>query len=496
MVAGVRSVCILASPVDDGSSMLYKVVMPLRLTHEELLQYLHSSCVPEEERRIGLEWEKEAVDGRGMRLPFDGEQGVEAILKGMARDHRWQEQLEGTRVVALQRDGESITLEPGGQIEYASIPRRRLVDIEIDIRRHLAELQSVTSGWDAHFLESAFTPVQDCEDIAVIPKARYQIMNSYLRPRGKLAHEMMRGSTSVQVAFDYHSAQDCSHKLEAALGVTPIVTALLANSPLARGSANGSLSYRTHCWQNTDPERTGLLTALHDNGYSFEAYLEWALSVPMMFMAMGHQIVEAKGLTFGRWMADGADGHWPDMSDFELHLTSLFPEVRLKKYVELRGADNGSLTNILAVAALWKGLLYDRFALGDTRELASELRGGRTDGGASDLLDLALREGLNGAYSGRSIQLWAAELIDIAAEGLMHQSPDGPAEVAYLAPLQELVDSGRCPATTLLEHWHKQSEPSEALPGLSYPPLAEIPAVSPEAGALSPGLLDEFARRE
>jgi len=482
--------------VDDGSPMLYKMFMPLRLTHEELLQYLHSSCVPEEERRIGLEWEKEAVDSRGMRLSFDGEQGVEAILKGMARDHGWQEHMEGARVVALQRDGESITLEPGGQVEYASVPRRRLVDIEIDIRRHLAELQSVTSGWDAHFLESAFTPVQDCEDIAVVPKARYEIMNSYLRPRGKLAHEMMRGSTSVQVALDYHSAQDCSYKLEAALGVTPIVTALLANSPLARGQANGALSYRTHCWQNTDPDRTGLLTALHDNGYSFEAYLDWALSVPMMFMTINSQFVEAKGLTFGQWMAEGADGCWPDMSDFELHLTSLFPEVRLKKYVELRGADNGSLANILAVAALWKGLLYDRFALGDSRELASELREGQDEGDAGGLLDLALREGLRGDYAGRSLQLWAAELIDIAAEGLMHQSPDGPAEVAYLAPLQELVDAGRCPAMALLEDWHEQGERAEAVAGFSYPPLAEIPAVSPEAGALSPGLLGESARRE
>ena len=496
MVPGVRCVCIFIEAVDDCLLMHYKGSMPLRLSHEELLQYFHASCVPEEERRIGMEWEKEVVDSRGMRLPFDGERGVEAILKELANHHRWREQKEGPRVIALEREGEAITLEPGGQIEYASIPRRRLVDIEIDLRRHLAELQNVTTGWDVHFLESAFTPVQDCEEITLVPKARYEIMNSYLRPKGALAHEMMRGSTSVQVAFDYHSPQDCSHKLEAALGVTPIVTALLANSPVAKGEPNGSLSYRTLCWQNTDPQRTGLLRKLKENGYSFEAYLDWALAVPMMFMTIDGQFVEANGLTFGQWMAVGAEGHWPDMSDFELHLTSLFPEVRLKGYIELRGADNGSLAHNLAVAALWKGLLYDRFALGDTRELASDLCGDQRNGDTSELLNIVSHEGLSGAYAGRSIQLWAAELIDIAAEGLMHQSPDGPAEVAYLAPLQELVDSGRCPAIGLLDLWHEREKPSEAIASITYQPLQDIPAVSPEAGALSPKILGEFARRE
>jgi len=469
--------------------------MSLRLSPIELLEYLRGSFVPEDKRRVGLEWEKELVSSDGCRLPFDGEQGIESLLRGLSQDFGWQQEHEKERLIALSRDEESITLEPGGQVEYATPPRRRLVDIEIDVRRHLGELQSITADWDAHLLETGFTPIQDCEDIAVVPKDRYRIMDSYLRPRGKLAHEMMRGSTSVQVSFDYHSAQDCAQKLEATLGLTPVVTALLANSPLARGQANESLSYRTRCWQQTDPDRTGLLTLLRDGKYSFEAYLRWALAVPMMFMYREGQLVQANGLTFGQWMEEGADGCWPAMSDFELHLTSLFPEVRLKKYIELRGADNGSLGQIMATAALWKGLLYDRFALGDARELEGELRAGQKSSDES-LLDIALRDGLKGEFSGRSLQLWAAELVDIAAEGLMHQSPDGPAELAYLAPLQELVDTGLCPAESVLNRWGEHKDPGQAIADLCYPPLSDIPAISPEAGAFSPDLVGESAQKE
>jgi glutamate--cysteine ligase len=469
--------------------------MSLRLSHIELLEYLRGSFVPEDKRRVGLEWEKEAVSSDGCRLPFDGEHGIESLLYGLSQDFGWQQEHEQGRLIALSRDAESITLEPGGQVEYATPPRRRLVDIEIDVRRHLGELQTVTDTWDAHLLETGFTPIQDCESIAVIPKGRYRIMDSYLRPRGQLAHEMMRGSTSVQVSFDYHSAQDCAQKLEATLGLTPVVTALLANSPLSKGRANDSLSYRTRCWQQTDPDRTGLLTLLKEGEYSFEAYLRWALSVPMMFMHREGQLVEAKGLTFGQWMEEGADGCWPGMDDFELHLTSLFPEVRLKKYIELRGADNGSLDHIMATAALWKGLLYDRFALGDARELEGELRAGQTSSD-EQLLDIALRDGLRGQFGGRSLQVWAAELVDIAAEGLMHQSPDGPAELAYLAPLQELVDTGLCPAEGVLARWERLEDPSQALADISYPPLADIPAISPEAGAFSPEIVDGSVQTE
>ncbi len=475
--------------------MDYKSLMALRLTYEELLSFFESSCVPEDDRLVGLEWEKELVTTEGKRLSFEGEHGIEALLKGLANKHGWAEQFEKDRVVALTRGGESITLEPGAQVEYSTPPRRRLVDIEIDIRRHLGEVQHITDDWNTLVLETGFTPVQDCEDIVVVPKERYQIMDEYLRPRGQLAHAMMRGSTSVQVSFDYQSPGDAAQKLQVALSLSPIITALLANSPLAQGAPNGVLSYRTHCWRHTDPERTGLLAGLREGRYSFESYLDWALSVPMMFMRREGSTIPARGLTFKQWMTQGADGCWPDLSDFELHLTALFPEVRLKNFIELRGADNGSVGNIMATAALWKGLLYDRFALGDAREIADELQA-QESGDEGALLDIALREGLNGHFAGRKLQVWAAELVDIAAEGLMHQSPDGPAEVAYLAPLQELVDSGLSPAHNVLSQWSEQESTAEALKTISYPLLAEITATSPEAGALSLEFAGESSQRE
>ncbi|MBJ94345.1 MAG: glutamate--cysteine ligase [Rickettsiales bacterium] len=452
---------------------------------EELFSYFADSVVPEEQRRVGLEWEKEAVNLAGQRLPFDGDRGIEALLKGLVEDFGWAPGYEQDRLVSLRRDGEALTLEPGSQLEFASAPRRRLVDLEIDLRRHLTELQQVTSEWEVRFLSTAFSPLQDCEDIKLVPKQRYQIMDDYLRPRGALAHEMMRGSTSVQVAFDYHSLSDCAHKLEAALQLSPVVTALLANSPLRQGQPNGFLSYRSRCWQLTDPERTGLLAGLGTNEYTAEAYLDWALKVPMMFMKVDGQMVAAKGLSFGRWLVDGLEGRFPSMADFELHLTSLFPEVRLKSYIELRGADNGTLERILAVAALWKGLLYDRFALGDSRELGAELAAGVGSAGGDAAMAVAIRDGLKGKVGGRSLQLWAAELLDIAAEGLIHQAPDGPAELAYLAPLQELVDSGRCPASLLLDSGVASMAPDELLSAIAYPPVQEIPAVSPEAGMVT-----------
>jgi len=468
--------------------------MPLYLDREELLEYLQAACVPEARRCVGLEWEKEAVDHQGMRLPFHGDRGIEGLLSALAGEYGWSEQHEGEHVIALKRgdEGENITLEPGGQIEYASPPRRRLVDIEIDLRRHLAELQDVTSDWNVHFLQTGFTPIQSCADIKLVPKARYQLMDEYLGATGDLSRHMMRGTTSVQVSFDFNSPEDCANKLEAALGLTPVVTALLANSPLSEGVANGFMSYRTRCWQHTDPARTGLLHELISRSPSIESYLDWALAVPMMFYRCDGAMHSAGGRSFDEWMKAGIDGQYPDLADFELHLTSLFPEVRLKKYIELRGADNGSLDRILAIAALWKGLLYDRFALGDARELAAELAAGDRPGG---LLDVAVSQGLEGQWNGRSLQVWAAELVDIAAEGLMHQDPDGPAELAYLAPLQGLVDSGRCPARDVLAAWQSHGGAGEGLAELAYPPLQEIQATSPEAGLVSGSVADVRARR-
>ncbi len=464
---------------------------PLRLSREELLDSMERSGVSDEQRCVGVEWEKEAVDKIGHRLPFAGDAGIEALLKALAQRHGWDPEYEGDHVIGLSRVDGSISLEPGGQVEFSSSPHRRLVDMEIDLRRHLGELQDVTSGLDVLFLHTGFTPIQSCSDIKVIPKQRYGIMESYLGDTGALAHQMMKGTTSVQLAFDFASPEDCCAKFSAALGLSPVVTALVANSPLAEGGEAGCLSYRTRCWQRTDPRRTGLLDELRSGGLTIESYLDWALGVPMMYYRRDGAFYSAAGLTFEQWMQDGIDGYWPQPDDFELHLTALFPEVRLKSYVEIRGGDNGPIERILGQAALWKGLLYDRFTLGDARELEAELRGD----GQPGLLDVAVEQGLEGSWQGRSLQRWAAELVDIAAEGLLQQSPDGPAEVAYLAPLQELVDAGRSPARAVLERWHSHDNVGEALAELAYPPVSEVPIVSPEAGAIG-GVAGGRARRE
>jgi len=453
---------------------------PLRLSREELLDSMERTVVSDARRCVGIEWEKEAVDRSGRRLPFAGEGGIEALLRGLEQRHAWQAEHEGESLVGLSRDGAHVSLEPGGQVEFSSAPQRRLVDIEIDLRRHLSEIQDVTSGLDVLFLHTGFTPLQPCSEIEVIPKLRYRLMEEYLRGTGELAHQMMKGTTSVQLAFDFNSPEDCCAKFGAALGLSPVVTALVANSPLAEGTDTGCLSYRTRCWQRTDPRRTGLLDELRGGGLTVAAYLDWALSVPMMYYSRDGALQSAGGMTFNEWMQSGIDDYWPQPEDFDRHLTAVFPEVRLKSYLEIRGGDNGPIDRILGLAALWKGLLYDRFALGDARELEAELRGD----GQPGLLDVAVEQGLEGSWQGRSLQLWAAELVDIAAEGLLQQSPDGPAEVAYLAPLQELVDAGRSPGRTVLEQWQAHDSAAQALAELAYPPLAQVPIISPEAGII------------
>ncbi len=461
------------------------------VSRRDLLEWFEAACVPEADFRVGLEWEKEAVRRDGRRVPFDAADGIESILTRLSERFGWTPIREGEHVVALERDGAAITLEPGGQIEISTAPHRALAGIERALRRHLGELQDVTRGTDVLFLSTGFTPVQPIGAIPFVPKARYAVMRSYLATRGDGGLAMMKGTSAVQVAFDFSSEADCARKFALAMALSPVVTALASSSPLVGGRPSGYHSWRARCWQHTDPARTGLLAELLDGPFTFARWVDWLLRVPMMFVRRGHDYVDAGGRTFGDWIRDGIDGQRPGMDDWELHLTSVFPEVRVKNFIEIRGADNGPLPHVLGIGALWKGLLYDAAALAEAEEVAAALPLAER----ATLWEVAAKDGLAGRHKGRSLRAWAGYLLEVASAGLQRQAPDGPAEVAYLAPLVEMARRGESAAVDTLRAWEATPDPRALVSALAYPAIVRIPPVAPSAGLWATAELRAISRR-
>ncbi len=443
-------------------------------TREEMLTVFTGALTPAERWAMGMEWEKEAVRDDGRRVTFSEPGGVQDALRALARGGDWAPHREGPYVVGLDRAGSHVTLEPGAQIEIATPPRRSIAELETDLRTHLHELQRAL-GPTAHLLRTGFTPVQPVADIPFVPKGRYAVMQRYLQRTGELAHSMMKGTTSAQYAVDFASEEDCGRKLYVTHALSPLVTALTANSPLAGGAPTGDLSRRARAWLQTDPARTRLPAWLVKD-FSFGAYLDWALDVPMMFLRRDDRWFPARGRSFAHWLEHGIDGRRPSMDDFDLHLTSVFPDVRLKGFLEIRGADNGSLADVLGLGAFWKGLLYDDQALEAAAGIGHALEAA---GDRDALLELAITAGLSGRWGGRRLRSWVALLLEAAESGLCRQGARGPGEVAYLAPLQERAARGRSPAEDVLALWEQRDDVASFVRATSYPPVAEIPRVTP-----------------
>lgn len=388
------------------------------LTPRAMVEGFEAGCTAVEDLAVGLEWEKDPVTADGHRLGFFGAGGVRDTLDALADRYGWQRDVQDGNTIGLARAGASITLEPGGQIEYATPPRKRVSDVIDEVHAHLDELHSVLRP-DVRLLQTAYTPIQPVQDIAFVPKARYAVMGPYMATRGALAHGMMKGTTSIQVALDFQSEDDCRTKFHAAMAISPLVTALCANSPLAGGIDTGVASYRARCWQQTDPDRTGLLDDLLSSPFSFERYVQWLMDVPLMFVWLDGAYRPGGGRTFRDWHSHGIDGVFPDRAAWEAHQTSVFPEVRVKNFIEVRGADNGSLAQIAAIALLWTGLLYDERALAATAQLGEELARHR-----DALLEAATEDGLAGRAAGRTLAEWTGELVELAAAGMQRRGED------------------------------------------------------------------------
>ena len=432
------------------------VVDDAPLTLEAMAGYLADGCKPPEAFRIGAEHEKFGFRlGSLEPIPYDGEAGVFALLQGMKR-FGWDDVRERETLIGLHRGGANISLEPGGQFELSGAPLETIHDIHEETLQHLAEAKVVGQELGIGFLGLGFTPLWTREQVPVMPKGRYKIMREYMPKVGGLGLDMMFRTCTVQANLDFASETDMVLKFRVSLALQAVVTALFANSPFVEGKPSGFLTARANVWTDTDADRTGLLDFVFEDGFGFDAYAGWALDVPMYFAKRDDRYVDLSGRSFRKFVAGELEelpGERATMKDWADHTTTLFPEVRLKTYLEMRGADDGPLPRLSALPALWAGLLYDDAALHAAWDLCKGWSRADRHGLRADVA----RTGLKARVAGRSVQAVAQDLLAIAREGLRRRgrAREGLAdETSYLSPLDEIAGSGVTPAERLLELYH------------------------------------------
>jgi glutamate--cysteine ligase len=431
------------------------------LTLEDLAAHLASGCKPRSDFRVGSEHEKFVYRlGSHEPVPYaadaDGRGGIHALLDGLRR-FGWSATFEdnqfGHTLIGLQRGGANISLEPGGQFELSGAPLESVHDICEEISQHLSEVAVVGEELSLGFAGIGHTPSWSREQIPVMPKGRYVIMRGYMPRVGGLGLDMMFRTCTVQANLDFASEADMVAKFRLSLALQPIATALFANSPFVNGKPTGLLSSRAHVWTDTDPDRTGLLPFVFDDGFGFETYARYAVDVPMYFVKRDGRYIDASGQSFRAFMAGelpALPGERPTLKDWQDHLTTLFPEVRLKTYLEMRGADTGPKTRLCALAALWIGLLYDPASQAAAWDLCKRWTAEERE----QLREDAARVGLRAEVAGRGVRDIARDVLAIAHEGLKRRNRLGASftdETGYLRDLDEIVDSGLTPAERLLD---------------------------------------------
>jgi glutamate--cysteine ligase len=425
-------------------------------SRDQLVSYLEAGIKPRDAWRIGTEHEKFGFRLTDLkRLPYDGDNGVRALLEGLQR-FGWQPVSEAGNVIALSQDGASITLEPGGQFELSGAPLENLHQTCDEVHIHLKQVREVGDELGIAFLGMGFDPKWRREDVSVMPKGRYGIMLDYMPKKGNLGLDMMLRSSTVQVNMDFGSEADMVQKFRIALALQSVATALFASSPFTEGKPNGFLSFRSEIWTDTDPDRTGILPFVFDDAMGFEAYVDYALDVPMYFIYRDGKYVNMAGKSFRDFIAGKlpeVGGEVATMLDWQDHLTTLFPEVRLKQFLEMRGADGGPWSRLCALPALWVGLLYDDGAQQAAWDIAKTMTVAEIAQLRQDVPKLALKT----PFRDGTVQDLARQIVAIAEDGLKARARAGQTvndETEYLEVLHEIADSGRTLADELLEKYH------------------------------------------
>ncbi len=422
----------------------------------QLVDYIESGNKPREQWRVGTEHEKFAYDLDTHRpLTYEGANGIGEILKRLTK-FGWQPVKEGGNVIALTQNGASITLEPGGQFELSGAPLENIHQTCEEVHEHLDQVKGIGAELGTGMLGLGFNPLWKRSDIPWMPKGRYAIMRAYMPKVGSLGLDMMLRTCTIQANLDYDSEADMAKKFRVGLALQPIATALFANSPFVEGKPSGYLSYRSHVWTDTDAARTGDLPFVFEQGFGFEQYVDYLLDVPMYFVYRDGKYIDASGQSFRDFMAGklpAMPGHVPTMGDWVDHLTTAFPEVRLKKFLEMRGADGGPWRRICAVPALWTGLLYDTAALDAAWDLVKDW----TDEERAFLRREVPKTGLATTFRGKPLKILARQTVAIARQGLASRKRYdylGRDEGRFLDELSEIAERGRTPADELLDKYY------------------------------------------
>jgi glutamate--cysteine ligase len=424
---------------------------------DELVAYLESGCKPKADWRIGTEHEKFGFHTEDCSpLPYGGPRGIRALLIGLQEHCDWKTEFEGENIIGLHCPvSGSITLEPGGQFELSGAPLDNIHDTCCEVIRHLDDVRKVAAPLDIKFLGMGFSPKWKLDEIPVMPKGRYKIMREYMQKVGNHGLDMMFRSSTVQVNLDFSSEADMVKKLRTSLALQPVATAMFASSPFTDGKPNGFLSYRSEIWRDTDPARTGMLPFAFEDGFGFERYVDYALDTPMYFVYRNGTYLDASGQSFRDFLAGklpALPGEKPTLEDWEAHLTTLFPEVRVKRYMEMRGADSGRWGKLCALPAMWTGILYDQASLDAAYELTKDWSAEERQ----TLRDEVPKTALNTKFRDGTLLDIAKQVMSISRAGLKARGRRNDAnddERIFLGPIEEIVAEGRTRAERLLDQY-------------------------------------------
>ncbi len=427
--------------------------------HSQLAEMLSKGCKPKEDWRIGTEHEKFGYcQDSLMPLPYEGDRSIKAVLNGLKTRYNWAPVEEGGNIIGLTKDGANVSLEPGGQLELSGAPLETIHQTCDEVNTHLEEVKSVADEIGVKFIGLGAAPEWTHDQMPLMPKGRYKLMNAYMEKVGTHGTQMMRRTCTVQVNLDFGSEADMVQKLRTSLALQPVATALFANSPFFEGKPNGHKSWRSRIWRSLDDSRTGMLPWVFEDGMGFERWVDWVLDVPMYFVYRDGKYIDALGMSFRDFLKGelpALPGEKPLLSDWADHLTTVFPEARIKQFIEMRGADGGPWRRLCALPAFWVGMMYDQTALDAAWDLCKDWTAEQREA----LRVAASIDGLQAKVDGINMHDLAREVVAISHAGLKARAKPGAGgmvadETHFLNALHETIETGKTPADELLDHYN------------------------------------------
>ena len=442
---------------------------------EQMVEYLASGCKPKSDWRIGTEHEKFGYCKDTLKpIPYSGERSILTVLEGLRDEYGWAPILEAGNLIGLSKNGANVSLEPGGQLELSGAPLETIHETCDEVNAHLREVRLVADRVGVGFIGLGAAPTWNHEDMPVMPKGRYKLMTDYMDKVGSMGKSMMYRTCTVQVNLDFGSEADMVQKMRVALALQPVATALFANSPFFEGKPNGHQSWRSRIWRDLDADRTGMLPFVFEDGFGFEAWVDYALDVPMYFVYRDGKYLNALGQSFRDFLKGqlpALPGQIPTLGDWADHLTTIFPEARVKQFIEMRGADGGPWRRLCALPAFWVGLCYDQTTLDAAWDLVKDWDAETRE----NLRVAASQNGLNASVDGIELLALSKEVVALAHQGLESRARKGANgllanETHFLNALHDTLASGKSPADELIELYNTewQQDVSPIFDAMSY----------------------------